>query len=94
MVAICVDDHPIQLYGLKNSVCRALPDCRVYVFTETREAIACAMKYGCDVLLCEIELYNGNGIQLAEEIQKASFLIEKEGKVYTFCVHLHVIMQP
>ena len=70
MVAICVDVHPIQLYGLKNSVRRALPDCRVYVFTETREAIACVMKYGCDVLLCEIELYNGNGIQLAEEIQK------------------------
>lgn len=70
MVVLCVDDHPVLLYSLKDSVHRALPDSVVYDFTKAGEAISCAQEHGCDVLLCEIELYGQNGMLLAEEIQK------------------------
>lgn len=70
MVVMCVDDHPVLLYGLKDSVYRTLPDCVVYDFTNAGEAITCAQEHGCDVLLCEIELYGHSGMLLAEEIQK------------------------
>lgn len=70
MTVICVDDHPVLLYGLKNSVRRAFPDSDIYDFTRAGEALACAQKHGCDVLLCEIEMYSQNGMLLAEEIKK------------------------
>ena len=70
MVVMCVDDHPVLLRGLKDSVHRTLPDCVVYDFKKVGEAITCAQEHGCDVLLCEIELYGQSGMLLAEEIQK------------------------
>ena len=70
MVVMCVDDHPVLLYGLKESVHRALPGSAVYDFTKASEAITCAREHGCDVLLCEIELYGQSGMLLAEEIQR------------------------
>lgn len=70
MIVMCVDDHPILLNGLKVSVQRVLPDSVIYCFTKACEAIACAQEHGCDVLLCEIEMYSQSGTLLAEEIKK------------------------
>ena len=70
MTVLCVDDHPVLLYGLKTSAQRALPDSEIYDFTKAGEALAFAREHGCDVLLCEIEMYSQSGTLLAEEIKK------------------------
>ena len=70
MTILCVDDHPVIVKGLKNSVKQICPEANILSFTVAREALAYAKTYGCDVLLCEIELYNHGGITLAEEIRR------------------------
>ena len=72
MTVMCVDDHPVLLNGLKTSVRRVFPDSEIYDFTKVGEALSCAQKHGCDVLLCEIEMYSQSGTLLAEEIKKMS----------------------
>lgn len=70
MKVMCVDDHPVLLNGLKTSVRRVFPDSEIYDFTKVGEALSCAQKHGCNVLLCEIEMYSQSGTLLAEEIKK------------------------
>lgn len=70
MTILCVDDHPVIVKGLKNSVKRIYPDATILAFTVAKEALSYAQSCGCDVLLCEIELYNHGGITLAEQIRR------------------------
>lgn len=70
MTILCVDDHPVIVNGLQNSVKRVYPDASILAFTGAKAALAYAESYGCDVLICEIELYNHGGITLAEQIRK------------------------
>ena len=69
MTILCVDDHPVIVNGLKKSVSQLYPEATVRAFTSARDAFNYAQCHGCDVLLCEIELYNHGGITLAEEIR-------------------------
>ena len=69
MTILCVDDHPVIVKGLKNSVKRIYPEATILTFTVAKDALAYARSYGCDVLICEIELYNHGGITLAEQIR-------------------------
>ena len=70
MTILCVDDHPVIVKGLQNSVKQVFPDATIRAFTAAGEAMAYAQDHGCDVLLCEIELYNHGGITLAEQIRR------------------------
>ena len=70
MTILCVDDHPVIVKGLKNSVQQIYPDATILAFTVAKEALSYAQEYGCDILLCEIELYNHGGITLAEQIRR------------------------
>ena len=70
MTILCVDDHPVIVKGLKNSVKRIYPEATILTFTVAKDALAYARSYGCDVLICEIELYNHGGITLAEQIRE------------------------
>ena len=70
MTILCVDDHPVIVRGLKNSVKRIFPEATILAFTVAGEALEYAQNHGCDVLLCEIELYNYGGISLAEQIRR------------------------
>lgn len=70
MRILCVDDHPIILNGLRNKVLQILPDAQVSAFTSAKEALSHAQKFGCDVLLCEIELHNHGGLLLAKQIKE------------------------
>ncbi len=69
MTILCVDDHPVIVNGLKNSVKQIYPDATVLAFTVAKQALSYAQANGCDILLCEIELYNHGGITLAEQIR-------------------------
>lgn len=69
MTILCVDDHPVIVKGLKNSVKQIYPEATVLTFTVAKEALSYAQSHGCDVLICEIELYNHGGITLAEQIR-------------------------
>lgn len=70
MQIICVDDHPVLLDGLVNTVQRLVRDADVQGFTKANEALSYAKKYGCDILFCEIQLYANGGMKLAEQIRK------------------------
>lgn len=70
MRVLCVDDHPIILNGLRNKVLQILPNAHVEAFTRVKDALSYAQKYGCDVLLCEIELHDHGGLRLAKQIKE------------------------
>ena len=70
MTILCVDDQPVIVKGLKNSVKRIYPNATILAFTVAKDALSYAQSNGCDILLCEIELYNHGGITLAEQIRR------------------------
>lgn len=70
MTVVCVDDHSILLNGLAESVKQILPDANVNAFVSANAALAFVKKNGCDILICEIELYDMSGITLAKQIKK------------------------
>lgn len=70
MQIICVDDHPVLLEGLVNTVQRLVKNANVQGFTKAEEAYAFAKQNGCDILFCEIQLYADGGMTLAEKIRK------------------------
>ena len=72
MTILCVDDHPVIVKGLKNSVKRIYPEATILAFTVAKDALAYARSYGCDVLICEIELYKHGGLTLAEQIREVN----------------------
>lgn len=70
MQIICVDDHPVLLDGLVNTVKHFVSKADVRGFKKAEEALAYAMQNGCDILFCEIQLYADGGMSLAEQIRK------------------------
>ena len=70
MQIICVDDHPVLLEGLVNTVQRLVKNANVQGFTKAEEAFGFAKQNGCDILFCEIQLYADGGMTLAEKIRK------------------------
>ena len=70
MQILCVDDHPVLLDGLVNTVQRLVRDADVQGFTKADEALSYAKEYGCDILFCEIALYANGGMTLAERIRE------------------------
>ena len=54
MTILCVDDHPVIVRGLKNSVKKIHPEATILAFTVAKDALSYAQAYGCDVLICEI----------------------------------------
>ena len=70
MTVVCVDDHSILLSGLAESVKQILPDANVNAFVGANDALAFVKKNGCDILICEIDLYDMSGITLARQVSK------------------------
>ena len=70
MRVLCIDDHPVLLKGLERDVRVVLPEGDVHGFETAEDAWAFAEENGCDVPLCEIKLYCGSGIRLAEKIRE------------------------
>lgn len=70
MQIICVDDHPVLLDGLVNTVQHLVPNADVQGFLKAEDALDFAKQNGCDILFCEIQLYANSGMTLAEQIRK------------------------
>ena len=70
MKIVCVDDHPIMLKGLLQSVEQILPQASISAFGHAEDALGFAKENGCDVLISEIELGDSNGLMLAKKIKK------------------------
>jgi YesN/AraC family two-component response regulator len=70
MKIVCVDDHPIILRGLSQSIRQLLPDASISTFGRAEDAFGFAKENGCDVLISEIELVGVNGITLAKKMKK------------------------
>ena len=70
MTIVCVDNTPIMLQSLKENARTAYPDADVQSFPTEVSALKYAEKFGCDVLLCEINPPRLEGLFLAEKIKK------------------------
>ena len=70
MTVICVDNMPIMLQSLKENADKAYPCADLQPFLTAESALDYAEKFGCDVLLCEINPPRLEGLFLAEKIQK------------------------
>ena len=65
MTIVCVDDHPVALKGLEQSVQCILPEASTHAFESADDAFSFVKRNGCDVLISEIELRGANGLALA-----------------------------
>ena len=70
MTIVCVDNTPIMLQSLKENARTAYPDADVQSFLTEVSALKYAEKFGCDVLLCEINPPRLEGLFLAEKIKR------------------------
>ena len=70
MTIICVDNTPIMLQSLKENADKAYPYANVQTFLSVEHALDYAKKFGCDILLCEINPPRLEGLFLAEKLKK------------------------
>ena len=70
MTIVCVDDHPIMLKGLSQSVEQILPEASIGAFENADDALGFVKNNGCDILVCEIELNGVDGLTLAKGVKK------------------------
>ena len=70
MTIVCVDNTPIMLQTLKENVDKAYPYADVQTFLTAESALDYAEKFGCDVLLCEINPPRLEGLFLAEKAKE------------------------
>ena len=69
MTIVCVDNTPIMLQFLKENADMAYPCANVQTFLSAESALDYAERFGCDVLLCEINPPRLDGLFLAEKIK-------------------------
>ena len=70
MTIVCMDNTPIMLQSLKENADKAYPYANVQTFLSAAPALDYAEKFGCDVLLCEINPPRLEGLFLAEKVKK------------------------
>ena len=69
MTVVCVDDHPIMLSGLTETVKQLLPGASISAFAKATDAFAFVKNHNCEILICEIELSDMSGLTLAKQIK-------------------------
>ena len=69
MTIVCVDNTPIMLQSLQDNARSAYPYADIQTFLTEESALEYAEKFGCDVLLCEINPPRLDGLFLAEKIK-------------------------
>ena len=69
MKIVCVDNTPIMLQSLKENADKAYPYADVQTFLSAAPALDYAEKFGCDILLCEINPPRLEGLFLAEKVK-------------------------
>ena len=70
MRIVCVDDHPIMLWGLKQNIRHIFPEADICGFGRGEDALSFIRDNGCEILVSEIELCGIDGITLAERVKK------------------------
>ena len=70
MTIVCVDNTPIMLQSLKEDAGKAYPNANVQTFLAAEPALDYVEKFGCDVLLCEINPPRLEGLFLAENVKR------------------------
>ena len=70
MIIVCVDNTPIMLQSLKEDACKAYPNANVQTFLSAEAALNYVKKFGCDVLVCEINPPRLEGLFLAEKVKQ------------------------
>ena len=69
MRILCVDDEPLALQMLEQSIKRAKPDVEVKAFRKPRELLDEAKQNGCDIAFLDIHMRGMTGVELAAELK-------------------------
>ena len=77
MTIVCVDNTPIMLQSLKENADKAYPFANIQTFLSEESALDYTEKFGCDVLLCEINPPRLEGLFLAEKVKKINPKVNK-----------------
>ena len=83
MTIVCVDNTPIMLQSLKENADKAYPYADVQTFLSAEHALNYAEKFGCDVLLCEINPPRLEGLFLAEKVKNMCTYVQNAWKALT-----------
>ena len=75
MTIVCVDNTPIMLQSLKENADKAYPCADVQAFLSAESALEYVEKFGCDVLLCEINPPRLEGLFLAEKVKNINPMV-------------------
>jgi DNA-binding NarL/FixJ family response regulator len=70
MTIVCVDDHPITLQALIQSIQNILQKADTHTFENVDSALSFVRDNGCDVLISEIELDRADGLTLARNVKE------------------------
>ena len=70
MTIVCMDNTPIMLQSLKENASNVYPCADIQTFLSAEPALQYTEKFGCDVLLCEINPPRLEGLFLAEKVKK------------------------
>lgn len=72
MRILCLDDEPLALMMLENSVKQAKPDAEVLSFDDQEELLDEAEKNGCDVAFLDIHMRGMNGVEVAKRLKDSN----------------------
>ena len=72
MTIVCMDNTPIMLQSLKENADKAYPYANVQTFLSAAPALDYAKKFGCDVLLCEINPPRLEGLSWRKKSKKST----------------------
>ncbi len=71
MEILVVDDEPIVMEGIAQTVRTAVPDADVRVFQDPQEALSYAQTHPVDVAFLDVEMPGMSGLTLAMDMKKA-----------------------
>ncbi len=69
MTILAVDDEELALEGMIAAIHEAAPSAEVHGFSYVEDVLDFAQKHPCDAVFLDVELGEGNGIELAIQLQ-------------------------
>ena len=69
MRILVLDDEPVILQGMQQTIRRAIPDAEIIPFAFAEKALAWCRENSADIIFLDIEMPELNGMQLAKELR-------------------------
>ena len=70
MRILVLDDEPVILQGMQQTIRNAIPDAEIIPFAFSEKALAWCRENRVDIVFLDIEMPELSGMQLAKELRK------------------------